>query len=238
MTKVDDYRRLLRKLPKGDWADFLSENSGLPGPRGNLELIHAVGEEGSERVVRSLEASDDEYLVCCGVVGMGRMVADGKGRYLTVLRARASDERWRVREAVAMALQRIGDTDMGSLFDIVEEWSSGSLLEQRAVAAGLCEPRLLKRKADVSRVLRILDRITANVARHDDRKCEDFRVLRKALAYCWSVAAAAHPEAGKSAMEKWLASDDREVAWLMKQNLKKSRLARMDPGWVASHLHG
>ena len=37
----------------------------------------------------------------------------------------------------------------------------------------------------------------------------------------------------KSAMEKWLASDDRDVAWLMKQNLKKARLTRMDAEWVA-----
>jgi hypothetical protein len=237
VTKVDDYRRLLRELPKGDWAEFLRDYSGLPGPRGNLELIHAVGEEGPERILRSLEASDDEYLVSCGVVGMGRMVAEGKRRYLAVLRTRASDERWRVREAVAMALQRIGDTDMGVLFDIAERWSTGGLLEQRALAAGLCEPRLLERKADVKRVLRILDRITANVARHDDRKSEDFRVLRKALAYCWSVAVVAHPVAGKPVMEKWLESDDRDVAWLMKQNLKKTRLARMDPEWVAGQLH-
>ncbi len=57
--------------------------------------------------------------------------------------------------------------------------------------------------------------------------------LRKGLAYCWSVAVAAYPEAGKPAMEKWLANEDKDVRWIMRENLKKNRLVRMDAGWVS-----
>lgn len=33
-------------------------------------------------------------------------------------------------------------------------------------------------------------------------------------------------------MEKWLAAEDRDVRWVMKENLKKKRLVRADAGWV------
>jgi hypothetical protein len=56
--------------------------------------------------------------------------------------------------------------------------------------------------------------------------------LRKGLGYCWSVAVAASPEEGKRMMERWFSSDDKDVLWVMKENLRKKRLARMDAEWV------
>ena len=52
------------------------------------------------------------------------------------------------------------------------------------------------------------------------------------MGYCWSVAVAGCPEQGKRAMERWCKSDDPDVLWIMKENLKKDRLARMDKDWV------
>ena len=34
-------------------------------------------------------------------------------------------------------------------------------------------------------------------------------------------------------MEKWLADPDPDIRWIMRENLKKKRLARMDAAWVA-----
>ena len=34
-------------------------------------------------------------------------------------------------------------------------------------------------------------------------------------------------------MEKWLAESNKDVRWLMKENLKKDRLMRMDSEWVS-----
>jgi hypothetical protein len=34
-------------------------------------------------------------------------------------------------------------------------------------------------------------------------------------------------------MEKWLASEDKDIRWLMRENLKKNRLLKADPRWVA-----
>jgi hypothetical protein len=68
-----------------------------------------------------------------------------------------------------------------------------------------------------------------------DRSNPDFRALRKGLGYCWSVAVAALPELGKPLMEKWLGNPDRDIQWIMKTNLKKNRLVRMDADWVDQH---
>ena len=68
--------------------------------------------------------------------------------------------------------------------------------------------------------------------RAKDRSDEAFRVLRQGMAYCWSVAIAASPEVGKPLFEEWLASKDNDVRWMLRQNLTKNRLVRMDPKWV------
>ena len=52
-----DYQAALRSLPllssnagQAAWRDYLLEHSGLPGPRGNLELAQAAAAEGSEEL--------------------------------------------------------------------------------------------------------------------------------------------------------------------------------------------
>ena len=237
--KIDEYRKALRESK--DWEPYLLKHSGLPGPRGNIELGQAVADEGDKALFShfiSLDAiaapvnSPQEFLVFCGTVGFGRLLAEGDASALAVLRRQASDSRWRTREAVAMALQRFGDADMDALLKAMGDWSKGNLLEQRAAIAALCEPRLLTEKKHAAAVLRILDTVTRSIARAQDRKNDEFVALKKGLAYCWSVAAAAYPEQGKSSMEKWFASVDRDVTWIMKENLKKNRLARVDAAWV------
>lgn len=125
MTRIDGYRQILKTLD--DWVPFLKRESGLPGPRGNLELAHAVAQEGNKE---------------------------------------------------------------------------------------------------------LFDQITAAMERARDRKDDSFKVLRQGMAYCWSVAVAACPEAGKPLIEKWLSSHDSDIRWMLNENLKKTRLVKMDPGWV------
>jgi 3-methyladenine DNA glycosylase AlkC len=239
VSKVDYYRQILHTLD--DWDPFLLQESGLPGPRANLELLQAVADEGSEAQFRRWLTlgpdrapvnSPQQFLAVCGVVGLGRLLAEGHDEVLPILRDYASDPRWRMREGVAMALQRLGDRDMDALLAEMASWSQGNWLEKRAAAAGLCEPRLLTRPQHAQRVLQLLDDITTSVAAADDRKNDDFKTLRQALGYCWSVVVAALPTEGKAAMEKWVPAADSDVAWIMKENLKKKRLQRIDPAWV------
>jgi len=243
VSKADEYRAKLRTLDK--WDSYLLEKSGLPGPRGNLELAQAVADEGNLKLFRRYTAytadqapvnSPYEFLAFCGVVGLGRLLAEGNTNLLETLRIHASDPRWRVREAVAMALQRLGDVNMEQLTRAMQEWSRGSPLEQRAAAAALCEPRLLGQAKHARAVLHILDKITATLEQADNRRSEDFLALRKGLGYCWSVAVVALPDEGKALMERWLVNPDPDVQWIMRENLNKTRLARMDSGWVKKWL--
>jgi hypothetical protein len=114
----------------------------------------------------------------------------------------------------------------------MEIWSQGNPLEKRAAAAGPSHPDLLQDRDQAERVLQILDTITASVLDVEDRKSDEFKALRKGLGYCWSVAVSALPEPGQAMMEHWFASTDRDIRWIMKQNLNKKRLERADPAWV------
>jgi hypothetical protein len=114
----------------------------------------------------------------------------------------------------------------------MKKWSRGNWYEKRAAAATLAEPRLLDQAKHARQVLRILDTITASLEKPDAAKEESFKVLRKGLGYCWSVAVAALPESGKPLMEKWLESENKDILWIMKENLKKNRLVTMDAKWV------
>ncbi len=222
-NRVQHYRAELKKR-RGEWEPYLKANSGLPGRRANLELVTAVGEEADADLLWRLSASSDEFLALCGTAGLGRLAKTDPDTVLPWLKELAEDPRWRVREGVAMALQRLGHASMSQLIAEMEAWSKGGPLVQRAAAAGLCEPALLKKPDEVRSVLLILDHITRSMAATRDRKREGFRVLRQAMGYCWSVAAAANRAAARPLFVKWLRSSDPDIAWVMKSNLGKARL--------------
>jgi HEAT repeat protein len=230
MSKVADYRAELAGLPPGQWDAFLAAHSGLPGPRGNLELIQAVADEGDAARLHRYAAGADEYLACCGTVGLGRLLAEGDGTVEPALHGLAGDERWRVREAAAMALQRVGDADLAAMLAIAERWADDpSWLVRRAAIAGPCEPRLLRDPATVERVLTVLDTVTSAVesALPEQRRDPALRALRKGLGYCWSVAVAAAPRLGLARFARWQGSDDADVQWIVRENLKKNRLRKV-----------
>jgi hypothetical protein len=239
VTKANHYREVLSTLD--EWEPYLLAESNLPGPRANLELMQVVADVGDRPLFERLLAygpevaptnTPEEFLAVCGVVGLGRLAAEGQLELLGRIRAYANDPRWRMREGVCMALQRLGDKDMDRLLDEMADWADGSPLEKRAAAAALCEPRLLRDEAHARRTLHILDAITEAVCGMTERRSDAFKALRKGLGYCWSVAVVALPEVGKPLLEKWLASGDRDVRRIVKQNLSKARLARMDGEWV------
>ena len=239
MAKTDDYRRILQST--SDWQPFLLKESGLPGPRGNLELAQVVADEGNRALFERLLLytpekapvnTPQEFLSFCGVIGLGRLLAEGDRALFGRLRGYASDPRWRMREGVAMALQRLGKVDMQPLLTEMQKWSEGNWLEQRAAAAALAEPALLHNETDAVAALDILDAITTSMQGITGPKDEAFKALQKGMSYCWSVVVAAAPTAGKRLMEKWLRGTDPTILRIMQENLKKNRLVRMDAAWV------
>ena len=261
---IDTYRTELEQL--ADWDDYLRRESRLPGPRANLELLEAVIQAGDGCRFAHLLALDsgfpggappntpDEFLTVCAVAGLGKLVAEGDRAWLSVLRRRAGDPRWRVREAVAIALQHWGDDDMRGLLNEMVGWRCGSWLEQRAAVAALAEPRLLRPTGVVDptdAVLPIFDTITECIvaAGAAARRDPDYHVLRHALGYAWSVLVAANPSTCRPAFEHWLlraeSTHDKDLLWVARQNLKKNRLIVLDETWancwttrLATHVPG
>lgn len=237
MTNIATGIEKLRILP--DWIPRLVQETNLPGPRGNLELAHAVAQIGSREQFEQLlgyQAAEtntpQEFLLFCGVLGLGKLVAEGELTELPRLRVYASDPRWRIREAVATGLQLVGDRNMELLLQEMSAGSKGNWLEKRAAAAALAEPRLLIQTEAARKALTVLDSITESIANASSRDDEGFKVLRQAMGYCWSVVAAARPVDGKIQMEVWLTSADKDIRWIMRENLKKNRLLKADPSWT------
>ncbi|HEY0831365.1 MAG TPA: HEAT repeat domain-containing protein [Candidatus Dormibacteraeota bacterium] len=224
-SRAETYREELRQLQ--DWEPYLKKHSGLPGPRANLELVAAVADEADADRLWRLSASQDEFLALCGTAGLGRIALLEPATVMSWLSELASDPRWRVREGVAMALQRLGRESMPKLLAEMKMWRHGNFFVQRALVAGLCEPALLASNEDAVAVLQMLDQITHSVAASDDRRNDGFRVLRRALGYGWSVAAAAAPRNAQPYLEKWLRSSDKDVAWIMQSNLSKARMSEL-----------
>ena len=231
---------------------FLLEHSGLPGPRGNLELAHALAdklaaEPARARVRTRLEswrglgleeapAGDPrEYLSFCGTLALSADWAGGRARagIERGLRDAAGDPRWRMREAAAMALQRIGERDPQALLSILggaagqEGWvEGGARLELRAAAAALAHPPLLRESGFARRSLELADRILGKFAAAPPaaRREEGFRVLQQGLGFALSVLVAAEPEAGFALLERWASARDPDVVRVLRENLKKKRL--------------
>jgi HEAT repeat protein len=240
VSRIDEYRAALAGMD--DPEPYALAHSGLPGPRGNLELIAVLAETADEPTLRRWaalspqEAPGNEppvVLAVAGIVGLGRFL-DDRPDVLPLLHALASDPRWRVREGVAMALQGAGSSDPAALVARLGPWAGDpDPLVQRAVVAALCEPALLHDERVAAEVVGVLDRITASLVARADRRDEGARVLRQALGYGWSVAIAAAPDAGKRAFERWIERPDPDARWIVRENLGKARLVRLDPVWAA-----
>lgn len=236
MSAREGHREALRPL-LGDPAAVrahLTSGSGLPGPRANLELLGAFADVAPADLVLAFADDPDDYLRCCGTDGVGRLVLDAttgdRGLLTALLRARAADPSWRVRESAAMALQRIGDAEPGTLRALVAAWVvDPDPLVRRAAVAGVCEPRLLRDRATATAALDACATATAALAAlpADERRAPGVRTLRQALGYCWSVAVAGDPAAGLPRFAALRASDDPDVAWLVRENETKTRLRRL-----------
>ena len=244
MPKREDLEATLRAAP--DLEAYLLAHSGLPGPRANLELAWAAAEVAERPELRRWAAVPPEeagtnepagFVVVCGAIGLGRLIAEGDRGALSTLRPLASDPRWRVREGVAMALQRVGDADVATLLPIVREWAGGTAFERRAAVAAIAEPRLLRDPSTASVAVGLLDRITTSFeSEGEERESPGMEALRKALGYGWSVVIVAEPDEGERAFEAWLSSRERRVRWVCRENLRKARLRKLDAAWVEACL--
>ena len=142
-----------------------------------------------------------------------------------------------------MGLQRMLRANAPALLDDLRGWvRNGSWLEVRAALAALAEPDLIANPKLARFALELhdvaLERLAAVPA--TARRSEGFVAFRKGMGYTWSVVVAGLPEEGFAAMRRWAkeapGTGDRDVRWVLKENLKKGRLSRRYGEQVAELL--
>lgn len=224
--KRAEYADALRALPSDQIASYLTANSGLPGPRSNLTLLDAAGDVLPRATALKFVEEADEYLACCGTTALGRLLLEGDRSMIPRLTSLAADERWRVRESVAIAAQRVGDQNLVRLRELVAAWTADpDPLVVRAGIAAICEPRLLTDPTTAGAAIAACQAATARLVAipAGDRRDAGVRTLRQGLGYCWSVAVAGDPVHGLPAFAA-LDASDADVAWVIRENRRKKRL--------------
>jgi hypothetical protein len=230
---------------------YLRDNSRLPGPRANLELAHDVSYLLASAVSRNPESvrslldyftngdhrvvsgnTPSEFIMLCGIIASGACASvqpDWREETMCLLDQYACSSYWRVREGVAIAYQHLLTAEpRETITHLVDIAASGNYLQQRGAIAAIAEPHLLYTSAMIAAALKlqriVLERLRTAPA--EDRKSENFRTLRRTLGYTLSVVTAADPEEGFALMRECAAWNDADVAWILRENLKKKRLAK------------
>lgn len=248
----------LRTSNREEIEDYLSSNSNLPGPRGNLELAYAFAEVTEDVATKNqlskiwelalrladVSASEApvnnprEFLPFCGAVALGAIASTHKEllrQAFPVFKKLASDSRWRMREGVAMGLQRLIAKQGQSVLAELESWiEKDEWLAMRAVAAGVAEPALLKDEPIAKGALALHEMVFSQMLAAEDRKTSEFRTLRQALGYSLSVVICAVPKAGFEYMTRMAGSNDSNILWVIRENLRKNRLVKNFPAEVAA----
>ncbi len=251
-----DLRKLIpAALKKGNASaleKYLTENSGLPGPRMNLSLVGAfadvigeiVGEpdppvEPLEKLLDGWAALspdeapvDDprEILPAAAVMAYGQAAVscpDWWADEIAKLHKAAADPRWRIHEMVAAALQRVLAADWDRTCEALYSWlHEDNPLVVRAAVAAVAEPDLLTDEVRGMNALSMQAVAAGGLLRlpAEERREENVRTLRQALGYTLSVAVTAAPEAGFTLLERLAASPDKDARWIVRENLKKARL--------------
>jgi len=160
-TLTDQAHTVLAAMPAERREEYLHTASGLP-------LAQAAADLCDERTFRRWLASGDEYLATCAAIGLGRLIAAGRGHLWPLVREAAHDPRPRVREGVAMGLRRVADADPDGLLDELERWVDGPTPLRRAAVDGVTGHGCTADPAVARRVVLLVDRITWTL-RHDLR---------------------------------------------------------------------
>lgn len=230
--------------------EYLTTNSNLPGPRGNLTLAFKFGESFEKAniskdmldlLIRWTNLSEEEaptnnpneYLSFCGILALGAHYCyvneEIKDLIINRFKIAMNDKRWRTREGAAMGLQKIAEKDFNPIIKYFTMWyPSSSYLEKRGFVATLAHPPILKNKEIAQFSLKMSESILNDIITYDkaSRLSQDFLVLSKGLQYALSVFVAALPDDGFDLLKKYAGFKDKELNVIIKSNLGKTRLTK------------
>jgi hypothetical protein len=229
---------------------YLRDQSRLPGTRANIELAQdfsdllalcAPGRPEEARALLNHLVRDEqkvasntpgEFVLYCGVLAYGFCactIPAWRVDVFTLLARQAQSQSARVREATILAWQKLlaavpGDT-LNALMNLLDQ---GDCLQLRACLTAISEPALLHTTEFVEAAL-VMQRVAIEYLHSlpvGERRRNDARILRQALGYTLSVVTAARPADGFALMCEIATWNDPDINWVLRENLKKRRLAR------------
>lgn len=230
---------------------YLREHYRLPGARTNLDLandlsntlaaaipLHA-GEvhslinyfaNGDRRAIAGNTPA--EFVMYCGIISYGVCAAshpEWRDETCSLLKHYARSPHRRIREGVMVAYQHLLDVDFHmAVRHLRDLMIFGSFVQQCVAITTLTESRFLYNAELLASALEFqriaLEHIRAGTAA--ERKKEGFRILRRALGFTISVITVATPEQGFALMRECATWNDDDVTWILRENLKKKRLAK------------
>ena len=251
---LDDF---LKTGDRSKITAYLTSNSNLPGPRGNLELATAFADVVEEYFVKTADklwalcqeltkySPDDaptndpkEFLPFCGSLATGAIGSVSSTYFqqaMSRLRELAEDPRWRMRESVAMGIQRLMEKQNQKTLKELESWIvKDKWLAMRAVVAGVAEPALLKNQNTATSALKLHEKVFAQILASKDRKSDAFKTMKQGLGYSLSVVVRETPSEGFPYIRQLVKTQDTDILWITKENLKKNRLVKSFPDEVSS----
>ena len=256
MNKREEYLQALRScdLSKEALELYLLENSNLPGKRGNLELAFSFGEYIeqiypsnssfcyqfclnviSEYNAQKNEIGNEEFLPFCSIVALGHIGKTDQHKrveILHIIKENAKDSRWRIREAVAVAIQELVAIDVSETLAELRKWiQDKNYLINRAIVAGLAEPRLMKNSSTAKESLDIHKKIIEMVASEESRS-EEYKVLVQGLCYTLSVIITGIQDEGFEYLEQLVNNANPTIRKIARENLKKNRLRLLNENKV------
>lgn len=236
-------------------SKYLEENSGLPGPRGNLELAFTFGDfcreyaekyrkevwdmclQFSESEILDLKDDPSVFTPFCGILGLGAagsLSGQRCRKAFKQLRPLSSHSNWRIREAVPKAINSMLFTQTDVVLDEIRGWiGEDNWLPMRSVAAGMIESGKIADETLARQALELHHEILIKVHENFRQKDDAFTALRKGLAFTLSVAVMSLPGPGFELMRSLLKLGDSNIEWIIRENLKKSRLLKNFPAEVA-----
>ncbi len=251
---LDRYRASLADAPV---RGLLTEASGLPGPRANVDLAVDFASEVADRAAaepapwwdlcrglaavtarRAPSGDPGEFVALCGTLGVaavGSVVDEHTAEALAVARSAAADPRWRVREGAAMALRRLLLTHREATLTVLRSClEGGRALELRAVIATLADPSVLRDAALADIAVVFHRQVLRKLLASDVRAAPATVVLRQALATGLSLVATVRPDDIFGMVEDLIVVRDVDALWIARETLRKTALRERFPERVAT----
>lgn len=178
------------KKSHSELGKFLSERSGLPGLM-NMNLALEAADltsnlKGARRMADKWLMSGNEYLGVVAILLLGRIIEhspDDRENALPILEYAVINKRWRLREAVVLALRRIAASNPKLAASIISQWTAGEYPIMYAVSLeALSDKALLKKQPALLKSLRSLSiKAMAEVSFHPREDGEPMRLLKERL---------------------------------------------------------